>query len=473
MKTDSRRTALKILLGCNKKTCTLDKSIDDAQKELESLSRQDRSLCNAIIFGVLRHRGYIDFIIKSFSKKPIEKLDLPVLFILRIALFQIFFLDRIPAFAAINTSIELAKNSINASTNKGAAGFINAILRNAEQNHQTIALPDPKKNLSAHICIQHSMPGWLIKRWLKTYGDEKSQLLCQSINMIPPITLRVNTLKITRKALGTLLESQNFGIEPTNESPVGIHISHLGKPVTEIEGFDQGLFQIQDEAAQMVTQILDPKPDETILDACAGLGGKACHIAQQMENKGMVLAADLESHKLESLTTEAQRLGITNIKTQQINLLKATIKNFSGYFDRVLLDAPCTGLGVMRRNPDTKWKRTLKDILRLSAQQKKMLNAAANLVKPGGILVYAVCSCEPEENEQVIKAFLQKRTDYHLDTSPTNITTNMTTNGNHAPNISTDRSKLQTGDHFFKTYPDALHMDGFFAARLKRLDKNH
>jgi 16S rRNA (cytosine967-C5)-methyltransferase len=446
MKLDSRQMALKILMRCQKRTCTLDKSIDAAESQLGGLSRQDRNLCNAIVFGVLRHREYLDFIIKSFSKKPFANLDILVLYILRIALFQLVFLDRIPAFAAINTSIELAKKQ----TNKGTAGFINAVLRNAEQNHHTLALPDLNKNLLAHICTGHSYPGWLIKRWIRFYGGEKTLALCRSINTIPPITLRVNTLKMQRKSLGALLETQDLGVAYTNKSPDGIHISSPGKPVTEIEGFSKGLFQIQDEAAQLVSQILNPKPDETVLDACAGLGGKACHLAQLMNNRGKIIAADLESHKLDSLEAEARRLGIGNIRVRQIDLLKATIKDFDRYFDRVLLDAPCSGLGVMRRNPDTKWKRTLKDVLRLCAQQKKMLNAAANLVKPGGILLYAVCSCEPEENEQVITAFLQKRKDYSLDTT---------------------MEGIKTADHFFKTYPEQ-HMDGFFAARLKRLDKN-
>jgi 16S rRNA (cytosine967-C5)-methyltransferase len=462
MKGDSRHTALKILLRCTKRTCTLDKSIDDAKDDLESLSRQDRNLCNAIVFGVLRHRGYIDFIIKAFSKKPIEKLDIQVVYILRIALFQILYLDRVPAFAAINTSIELAKKTVQ----KGAAGFINAVLRNAEQNHQTLALPDPVTKVSAHISTRYSMPPWLIKRWVKAHGPEKTRSLCESINTIPPITLRVNTLKIERQALGTLLETRDFLVEVTQESPDGLFISNPGHPVTEIEGFAEGFFQIQDEAAQLVSQILDPRPGETILDACAGLGGKACHIAQLMNNQGQVVAADIEAHKLDSLALEAQRLGIKNIQTQQVNVLKATIKDFQGYFDRVLLDAPCTGLGVMRRNPDTKWKRSLKDILRLSAQQKKMLNGAANFVKPGGILVYAVCSCEPEENEQVIDAFLQKRKDYRLDTS---LDTSRETDRNQKLSGST----LKTSGSFFKTYPDAHHMDGFFAARLKRVEKRH
>ncbi|MBU0973163.1 MAG: 16S rRNA (cytosine(967)-C(5))-methyltransferase RsmB [Proteobacteria bacterium] len=436
MNRDARYTALKILLRCAKKTCTLDKSIDDAKKDLESMSRQDRNLCNAIVFGVLRNRGYLDFIIRSFSKKNIERLDEPVLYILRIGLFQLVFMDRIPAFAAINTSIELAKKQ----TNKGAQGFINAVLRNADEKRHTLVLPDGDKKGAAHICVQYSMPAWLTKRWVAAYGYEQSLSLCSAINTIPPITLRTNTLKIGRTALGELLETQAFNIGYTEQSPDGIYISNPGKPVNEIDGFDQGFFQVQDEAAQLVSQILAPKPWETILDACAGLGGKACHLAQLMNNQGSVVAADVESHKLDSLRAECRRLGIKNIQVQQTNLLTATLNDFSGYFDRVLLDAPCSGLGVMRRNPDTKWKQTLKEVLRMGAQQKKMLNTAANFVKPGGILVYAVCSCEPEENEQVIAAFLQKRKDYFLDTS-------------------------------FKTYPLTLQMDGFFIARLKRQEK--
>ncbi len=348
------------------------------------------------------------------------------------------------------------------------------MLRNACENHKTIALPDQNKNLSAHISVKYSMPGWLTKKWLTAYGHEKTIYLCQSINTIPPITLRTNTLKINRKALGPHLENLGLSVEYTEKSPLGIHISNPGRPVSEINGFDQGLFQIQDEAAQLVSQILDPQPGETILDACAGLGGKACHIAQLMENKGLVIAADSESRKLESLSGEAQRLGIINIQTKQVDLLKASIKDFQGYFDRVLLDAPCTGLGVMRRNPDTKWERSPKDILRLCAQQKKMLNSAANLVKPGGILVFAVCSCEPEENEQVIEAFLKKRKDYSLfsgiDSGSSGIDSENLIMGATSIHSFSD-SKHNTAGSFFKTYPDDFYMDGFFAALLKRAEK--
>ncbi len=454
MNRDARHLALKILLGCHKNTCTLDQSLDAAQAALDLLSRQDRNLCHAMVFGVLRQRGYLDFIIKSFSTKPIEKTEIKALYILRMGLFQLIFLDRIPDFAAINTSIDLAK----AQTSRGAAGFINAVLRAVQRAREThgrqfITLPDPDQNFVAHIQALYSLPGWLVKKWQAAHGREKTLAMGQTLNTLPPLTLRVNTLKTDRQSLGIHLETQGLKVEPTLHSLEGLIISNPGKAITDIDGFHQGLFQIQDEAAQMVSQLLDPRPHERILDACAGLGGKSCHLAQLMENSGEVLAGDSQAPKLERLNQEALRLGVKNIRTQQMDLLKADIRDFSGrFFDRVLVDAPCTGLGVIRRNPDTKWKRSFQDILRLGALQKKMLNSAANLVKPGGILVYAVCSCEPEENEQVIQAFLSKRKDYALD--------------------AVGESRLTPLGPCFKTYPDLLGMDGFFAARFKRAGKN-
>jgi len=235
----------------------------------------------------------------------------------------------------------------------------------------------------------------------------------------------------------------------------GICFTHPGLPIHEFKSFQNGLFQVQDEAAQIVTEFLNPKPGEKILDACAGLGGKTGHIAQLMKNNGMIVAADIDSQKLESLHSDSRRLGIDILRTKPINILNTSIKDFDFYFDRVLIDAPCTGLGVMRRNPDTKWKRSKKDINRIGAQQKRMLNAASNLVKPGGILVYAVCSCEREENEAVVHSFLTKRKDFFIEAS----------------SVSDRYCKLLTPDGFIKTYPEANNMDGFFAARLKRKSK--
>ena len=453
---DPRHIALNILLFWHKTSHPLDKSLESYSEEISFLSKNDRSLCNALVFGVLRQRESIDWIIRAFSNTSFEKIDIKPLYLLRIALFQIMYMDRIPVFAAINTTINIAKKL----SDKKTAGYINAVLRTAAENFSKVSLPDAKDNAPKFISVKFSMPLWLSKKWIQTYGFEPARSLCQQINTIPQITLRTNTLKVDRKSLSKRLSLVAKNIQQTDYANQGISFSNPTLPIHEFETFKLGLFQIQDEAAQIITQLLAPEPGEKILDACAGLGGKTGHIAQLMKNKGIIIAADVETKKLESLQLESKRLGIDIIQTKPINLLKTSIKDFDFYFDRVLMDAPCTGLGVMRRNPDTKWKRSKKDIERLAAKQKKMLNAAANLVKPGGILVYAVCSCEREENEEVIHRFLDKRKDFSIDKDF------------KSDNYSSLMTQLISRDGFLKTYPEANNMDGFFAARLKRKSKS-
>ena len=452
LKTDPRRTALEILLGCQKKHSTLDQSLGHAEKALSSLSQKDRNLTHALAFGVLRNRARLDHTIQNFSKIPFEKMDAKVIHILRLGLYQLFFMDRIPDFAAINTSVELAKKK----TGKRSSGFVHAILRSALRKGMP-ALPPMDKHPVEHLSLAHSLPSWWVARWLKTQGPEKTQELCTRINEIPPVTLRVNTLKTNVTDLVEKLGAAGHTATPARHAPHGLHLKNPGA-IDQLPGFKEGLFQIQDEAAQLTGLLLDPQPGENILDACAGLGGKTCHLAQLMDNKGQITAMDLTAKKLTNLEEETQRLGISMVSTRAYDLKGATIKNFPDFFDRVLLDAPCSGLGVMRRNPDTKWKRLLGDVQRLAGQQKRLLNAAANLVRPGGLLVFAVCSCEMEENMEVIQAFLKKRKDFILDTEFTLA----------APQV---KEAIPMPGHFLRTYPDAAHMDGFFAARLKRLPK--
>ena len=445
---DPRHIALNVLLFWHKASNTLDNALESYSKEISLLAVKDKKLCNALIFGVLRQRESIDWIISEFSNVPLKNISINLLYILRIALFQIIYMDRIPVFAAIDTSVDIAKKL----AGRKKAGFINAVLRKASSNHTKIALPDSKKNSSKFISVKYSLPLWLSKKWIRTFGFESTQKLGDQINSVPFITIRTNTLKTERQILLQKLSLKVKSIKKTDYAQEGLSFSSPEVPIHELEEFRQGLFQVQDEAAQLITHFLNPKPGEKILDACAGFGGKTGHIAQIMENQGVIIAADTGGRKLESLKTDMQKLGIDIVMTKPVDILKTTIKDFDFYFDRVLIDAPCTGLGVLRRNPDTKWKRTKNDIKRLGAKQKRMLNAAANLVKPGGILVYAVCSCEKEENEDVIDKFLEKRKDFSID-----------------KNFKSDRyEQFITQKGFLKTYPHINSMDGFFAARLLR-----
>ena len=451
MASDPRDTAFRLLQSGQKTQATLDRAIEDAAREIDALTPKDRALCNAIVFGVLRHRGHIDHIIRSCARRPFAELDPKVLTLLRIGVFQLVYLDRIPDFAAIHSSIDLAK----VRTGKNAAGFINAVLRKAADTWRTLDLPDRKRHFPAYLAAGFSIPQWLGKRWTTRYGKTQTEELGRALLDIPAVTLRVNPMKTSRDKVLNDLCGRGFQAVKTPRSRLGIKLTSPGGPVTDLPGFDAGMFQIQDEAAQLVVELLAPKPGERILDACAGLGTKTCHIGQLMDNRGEIVANDPGAGKHEGLQIEASRLGLTQISTTALDIRKTGMKDFGGYFDRVLVDAPCTGLGVLRRNPDTRWKRTAKDITRMAAIQKKILKASASLVAPGGVLVYAVCSCEPEENEEVIRHFLEKRKDFIPDPGGFSA---------HLPGFSNpDRPGFQFG-----TFPVYKDMDGFFTARMKR-----
>lgn len=449
--TDPRHIAFTLIQAGQKPTLPLDRAIEDAALQLEHLSQKDKGLCHAIVFGVFRHRGRIDQLIGRCAKLAFDRIDPKVKTILRIGVFQIVFLDRVPDFAAIDTSIELAKPICG----KKASGFINAVLRNISRSHKDIALPCADKNLLEHLDAAFSIPPWLGQRWAAQYGKEKTLALAGALMELPPVTLRVNPCKTSREDLIAHFEHDGINAKPTRFSPLGLQIRTSGIAIPDLPGFNDGLFQIQGEAAQLAVQLLGPEPCDKILDACAGLGTKTCHMALEMENKGNITANDTGEKKADRLVSEALRLNIDIIRTTRVDMTKAGVNDFSSYFDRVLVDAPCSGLGVLARNPDSRWKRNLKDISRMAALQKKILNGAANVVEPGGVLVYAVCSCEPEETTQVIERFLDKRKDFTPD--PSGFAACL-------PFF------CESGSETFKktTFPDLLEMDGFFMARMRR-----
>jgi 16S rRNA (cytosine967-C5)-methyltransferase len=425
------------LATCDK---TLDALLDDFHKDQGAPDKRDRALMNALIYGVLRHRRRIDDIIGRFSKSGLKKIEPDVLNILRLGVHQILFMDRIPDSAAVNTAVEMAKG-ISA---PWTVRFVNAILRKAAAG----PLPAPSGPGE-----KYSLPDWLFSRWSDRFGKRKGVAIAKSVNAVPPITVRTNTLKSARSALVSTLSPHASGVTPTGFSPEGISFHSPDSSIPELSGFSDGLFQVQDEAAQLTGHILFPLPGESVLDACAGLGGKTGHLAQLMKNRGTLFAMDREKWKLQRLETEMVRLGVSIVTTCRHDLLKAPGNSLPGEFDRVLLDAPCSGLGVIRRNPDTKWRLSPEDLPRLSRTQYALLTQLAPLVKPGGVIVYAVCSTEPEENELVIRRFLESHPEFAIaPISPSEI----------IPDV------CITKDGFFRSYPDALSMDGFFAARLSR-----
>lgn len=447
---NARQIAAEILHDLDCGNHTLDTLLERSDPMLRQLQRPDRALAHALIFGVLRWQSRLDWTLVHLLKQPKKKLDPWVRTVLRMGLFQIDHLNRIPDSAVVHTAVNLVKNN----NRKWAAGFVNGVLRNALRRTKPLPLPDLDKDPVAGLAVRYAFPPWLVSRWMKRWGIDSTKALCDAVNQIPAITVRSNTLKTTRANLIESLQSEVKSISSTRHSPEGIRLVSPDRPIDKWSAYQQGWFQVQDEAAQIISHFLDPHPGMRIWDACAGLGTKTGHIAQLMKDQGGLLASDLDSEKLKKLNREMQRLGVSCVTTRPVNLQSPDPVHDMPLFDRILIDAPCSGLGVLQKNPDGKWRITAADIDICANRQLALLANAVKYLQPKGILVYAVCSVEPEENERVVRSFLQKHREFVIHFSE------MTSVA--------DARKLMTPEGFLLTLPHQNQMDGFFAAAFKR-----
>jgi 16S rRNA (cytosine967-C5)-methyltransferase len=449
---NARKSALDLLNTLDKGHCTLDAILEEYFATADPVSRQDRALVMALVYGVLRWRGRLDHLISSFSSTRFHKINPIVLNILRLGLFQIIYLDRIPDFAAVNTAVGLAKDS----ATPWVAGYVNALLRRAVREYQNVTFPDIRQNAVAAMAVRKSFPEWIIRKWLNRYGMENTAMLCDNLNTIPPITVRANTLKASRRKLVEALTCQADRIKPADYAPDGINFMNPAVSIPELDAFKAGWFQVQDEAAQLVSLLLNPQPGDTVLDACAGLGGKTGHLAQLMKNEGLVVALDISKSKLSRLTTDMQRLGASIVSPFKHDLEQKLLpRDRLPAFDRILLDAPCSGLGVVRRNPDIKWRFSKRNLTKYKTRQLRLLENLGPLLKPSGILVYAVCSPEPEENEAVVNEFLKNHDEFVISKEFGQLPDTLGAAAN-MPGV-------------FKSFPHLRQMDGFFAVRLQKI----
>lgn len=448
-----RKTALAVLNTlAEKRHAHLDRVITDTVDGAGlGLSLRDRNLVNALIFGVLRWRENLDWTLRQYSKTPLEKVRPEILNLLRLGLYQAFFLDRIPDSAAVNTTVEMAKEIAPVWVVK----YVNGLLRNAIRHRDTLAFPSKEESPALFLSVSKSFPLWLVQKWLHRFGFEETARLCDAQNAIPPVTIRANTLQTSRDALAVLLKTDAGKIYPTPFSSDGLVLEGLRQPIHELAAFKEGLFQVQDEAAQLVGLSLSPRPGERILDACAGLGGKTGHIGQMMDNTGEIIAADSDGAKLAQLKIAMERLKIRNVATRVYDFTRPDAGATLGQFDRILLDAPCSGLGVIRRNPDIKWDVGRENLKRYAKKQGALLHRVSGLIKPGGVLVYAVCSGEPEENERVIADFLSSHPGFQVDQD--------------AAGLPFSASGFMDSQGFGRTVPHIHQMDGFFFACLKKV----
>jgi len=440
-----RQAACTVLLRIQKDGSFADQLID---RELanSALSGPDRGLFAELVFGVLRRQGTLDHILTGLLNQPLARLDPVVLVLLRLGLYQLVYLDRIPESAAVNESVNLAKQAL-----PRASGLVNAVLRNYLRHKDTVAFPDPAAAPAASIAARHSHPVWLVKQWFSQLGEQETEILAEASSRQAPLTLRANTLRISRDELMERFIANGIEASPCTFSPHGILVEGRHH-IPGLPGFREGLFVVQDEASQLAAILLDPQPGERLLDACAAPGGKATHLAQLMGNCGELTAMDRAASKLPLIRETAERLGISIIRTRAGDLLDRGLAAPDS-FDRILLDAPCSGLGVIRRNPESKWRLTPEDIARLAATQKALLTNAFRMLKPGGGLLYSTCSTAVEEDESVVEDFVSRNRDCVLE---------------DLSEIFPAFKALFTPRGMLRTWPHRYVMDGFFAARLRK-----
>ena len=425
-----------------------DRLLTDSFKRYRYFTSLDRGFLTELTYGVIRWREKLDWIIRRFSKIPFERIELETLNILRLGLYQILFLSRTPSSAAVNESVELSKRI----RGKGGAGFVNAVLRSCIRQKDEILYPNIGEDPALHISVVQSHPLWLVQRWVKEMGVEETTNICIFNNQISPLMLRTNTLKISREDLIRKLEEKELKPLSAAFSEEGILLQDP-PPTSGLPFMKEGLYIIQDEASQLVTSILDPKPGERILDACAAPGGKTTHMAQKMEDRGEIYALDLSKGKLDLIEEMCQRLGIKIVKTTKGDAVKSLPIPQGVKFDRILADVPCSGFGTLRKNPDLKWRRGEKDIKRLSGLQFSILSNLSTYVKEGGVLTYSTCTVFEEENEDVVEKFLEGHPEFKID---------------RIDEVLPEKWRPLIQNGYFKTFPPKNEMDGFFVARLRK-----
>lgn len=381
-----------------------------ASSATKELSPEDRALCYELVLGVLRRRLWLDRLIEHFAKRDAGKLDAPVVRALRLGLYQLRFLTRIPARAAVNESVNL----VHALRVRSAASFVNAVLRRAtrEADFDPAALvSDPLEKLS----VETSHPEWLVRRWSEQFGEEEAAAFARANNDAAPVSFRVNELRPGSASVVERLRAEGCEVEPSRLSPGGWRVKEGGgAPVRRMAA--EGEIYMQDEASQLVAHVLSAREGERVLDLCAAPGSKTTHIAALAGDGARVLASDLYAHRLRVVTELVARQNLRSVSTVRLDAERA-LPFAEGSFDRVLVDAPCTGTGTLRHNPEIRWRVRPEDIAELQSRQRAILSQAARAVSPGGRLVYSTCSVEREENEDVVSSFLATHSDFRQVTA--------------------------------------------------------
>lgn len=449
----TRKLALEILYKIDKEGAYSNIVLNEMlNKNKNNLNKKDIGLISEIVYGVTTWKLTLDEIIKNHSSVKIKKISPWILNILRMSIYQIVFLDKIPKSAAVNEGVNLAKRY----GNKGSIGFTNAVLRKTDKKdyEDLFEIKDKKEMISKTT----SMPIWIIEEFIKeglTYEQIKE--ICRNSNKRPNISIRVNKLKTTKESLIEKLKAKNIDVTEKSELDDFI-ILNKAKDIENMEEFKQGLFTVQDEAAGLTALILNPKENEEVLDACSSPGGKTTYMAEIMKNKGKIEALDIHEHRTKLVEDAANRLGINIIKVHLQDATKFN-KEYEEKFDKILLDVPCLGIGVLKRKPDIKWQRKVEDIKKITKIQTEILNTCSSYLKKGGELVYSTCSIFKSENQDIINKFVEENENFKIQEIIL---------PKHAEDIKNYFEKFIIDRKFLQVYQNQK-TDGFFICKLLRV----
>lgn len=439
----ARQIALLALQDINQKGAYTDIALDRLLQSSE-LERRDRALTAELVYGIVRRQRSLDAIIDQLAKKKAHQQPPVLRLILHLGLYQLRYLNQIPVAAAVHTSVELAQRNKLGKLSGVVNGILRQYLRLAEKHAEPLQLPDDPIQ---KIGTLYSFPDWMVQIWIEDYGIAETEKLCTWFNQPPHLDLRVNPLQTTPEALEAALKEADIPVTRFESFSQTLRLEAGSGAIQNLPGFQEGWWTVQDASAQMVSYLLDPQPGETILDACAAPGGKTTHIAELMGDRGVVLARDRDEKRLQKVQENAQRLQLQSIQIETGDSRSLA----SQMCDRALIDAPCSGLGTLHRHPDIRWRQNRDRIPELTQLQKELLAEAAKSVKPGGILVYATCTLNPAENENIVQAFLQANPQWHIvpSTAERFVIPGLTPQG------------------WYKILPHHHDMDGFFMVKLQ------
>jgi 16S rRNA (cytosine967-C5)-methyltransferase len=427
----------------------------------ESLERADAALATELVYGTIQRLNTIDYFLERWVRKGIQSLQPWVRCLLRLSFYQLHYLQRIPDHAAVNEAVTIARKR----GHSGIAGLVNAVLRSAIRQRADLVISDSLP-AAKRISLAHSHPEWLVERWIGQFGETTAEAIMAANNRPPHSSARVNTLRHSREALLAGLAAAGIAAAPSALAPAGIVLSEGGN-WAQTEAYARGDLSIQDESSMLVAEIADPHPGMRVLDCCAAPGGKTGHLAEKMQDRGELWACDLHAHKMKLIEQQARRLKLSCIHTIAGDARELPEQFAAESFDCVLLDAPCTGLGVIRRKPDIKWAKLPEDIAAIARVQRELLDRMAGLVKPGGMLLYSTCTIAVEENQQAIAAFLAEHSDFAPDLAEPERIPELKS---HTPaaSLSLPLRQALREEGMVQILPHEYDSDGFFIAKLRK-----